>query len=250
MWVNKRHAAQQVAISSSDVAVATIPTKHDVALIMSALDAQSTDGQAANEEQLQSKLQIIKDAYDGLKGSRRESQVDLLLCADFDRHHELWGRAQAHGEASRAYEAEPIIDFMQENALTSLLPSGTVTWEHYNGSTCSTIDILLTTGGLSEACEYCSIHQNDHGSDHETIRAHFVVDTTEYQEKRRKRLYDKADWKTIREEVSKRIADDASLIALLTEDDLEMAAGKLEASVNEVLEEYVARARPSPYAKR
>jgi hypothetical protein len=37
MWVNKRHAAQQVAISSSDVAAATIPTKHNVVPIMSAL---------------------------------------------------------------------------------------------------------------------------------------------------------------------------------------------------------------------
>jgi hypothetical protein len=112
------------------------------------------------------------------------------------------------------------------------------------------IDILMATGGLIEACEYCSIHQDDHESDHKAIQANFVVNTTEYQEKRRKRMYDKADWKIIREEVSKRIADDTSLIALLTEDDLEMAADKLEASVNEVLEECVARARQSPYAKR
>ena len=82
---------------------------------------------------------------------------------------------------------------MQENALTSLLPSGTVTWEHYNRSTCSTIDLLLATGDLSESCEYYRVHLTDHGSDHKAIRAHFVLDTTEHVEKRRKRMYDKAD---------------------------------------------------------
>jgi hypothetical protein len=174
----------------------------------------------------------------------------LLLCADLNRHHELWGGAQAFGEAGRNDEAEPIIDFMQENALTSLLPSGTVTWEHYNGSTCSTIDLLLATGDLSEACGYCGVHPTDYSSDHRAIRAHFVLDTTEYEEKRRKRIYDKADWKKIRKEVSTRIADDSSLHALSSKDELEAAVDRLEAAVNAVLEEHVARARPSPYAKR
>ena len=139
---------------------------------------------------------------------------------------------------------------MQENALTSLLPAGTVTWERYNGSTCSTIDLLLANGGLSEACEYCGVHPIDHGSDHRAIRAHFVTDTTECEEKRRKRMYDKADWKKIREEVSTGITHDSSLHALSSRDELEVAVESLEAAVNGVLEEHVARARPSPYAKR
>lgn len=107
-----------------------------------------------------------------------------------------------------------------------------MTWEHYNGSTWSVIDIMLATSGLSDACEYCGIHQVDHGSDHKAIRAHFLVDTMEYHEKRRKRMYDRADWKTIRDEVSKRVADDVSSITPSTRGDLEMAAERLEASVN------------------
>jgi hypothetical protein len=103
--------------------------------------------------------------------------------------------------------------------MTSLLPSGTVTWEHYTGSTCSTVDILLASSGLDEACEYCGIHQKDHGSDHRAIRAHSTVDTTEHQEKRRKRMYEKADWEKVREEVTARIADDSSLHALSSKDD-------------------------------
>jgi hypothetical protein len=37
------------------------------------------------------------------------------------------------------------------------------------------------------------------------------MDTTDYEEKRRKRMYHKADWKKIREEVSTRIAGDSIL---------------------------------------
>jgi hypothetical protein len=124
---------------------------------------------------------------------------------------------------------------MQENALTSLLPAGTVTWEHYDGSTCSTIDLILASDGLSETCEYCGLHPTDHGSDHKAIRAHFVLDTTECEKKRQKRMYDKADWKKIREDVSTGIADDSSSHALSSKDELEMAVESLEATVNGVL---------------
>ena len=125
-----------------------------------------------------------------------------------------------------------------------------MTWEHYHGSTCSTIDLLLASNGLSEACEYCRVHSTDHRSDHKAIRAHFVVDTTKHEEKRRKRISDKADWKRIREEASTKIAEDSNLQTLSFKDELEMATDSLEATVNGVLEKHVARARPSLYAKR
>jgi hypothetical protein len=84
---------------------------------------------SSNEEQLQAKLQTIKDADKEewvevlTLSSGRGTRVDLLLYADLNRHHELCGGTQAFGEAGRTDEAEPIVDFMQENALTSLLPS-------------------------------------------------------------------------------------------------------------------------------
>lgn len=73
-------------------------------------------------------------------------------------------------------------------------PVCTMTWEHYNGSSSSTVDILLATRGLSEACEYCGIHRNDHCSDHKDNRSHFVVDTIDQKEKRREGMYDEANW--------------------------------------------------------
>jgi hypothetical protein len=153
----QRDSKCNAKLPSSDGVAATIPMKHGVTLIVSAYDVESIDGQAASEEQLRAKLQTSKDAYDRVKALTLSSamgiRVDLLLCADSNRHHVLWGGAEAFGGAGRTGEAEPIIGFMQENAITSLLLSGTVTWEHYNGSTCSTIDLLLATSGLGEACE-------------------------------------------------------------------------------------------------
>jgi hypothetical protein len=78
---------------------------------------KSPDGQAANEERLRSKLQTIKDAYNEVKtltlSSGRETQVDLLLCADLNRRHVLWGGAQVSIEVGRTDEAEPTIDSMK-----------------------------------------------------------------------------------------------------------------------------------------
>ena len=106
------------------------------------------------------------------------------------------------------------------------------------------------TSDLSESYEYYGVHLTNYGSNHKAIQAHFVLDTIEYVEKRRKRIYDKADWKEIREEVSTRIANDSGLYALSSKDKLEAAVERLEAAINRVLDEHVARARLSLYAKR
>jgi hypothetical protein len=48
---------------------------------------------------------------------------------------------------------------MQENAITCLLPSGAVTWGHYNGSICSTVDILPFPLGLhGDASQLDNMH--------------------------------------------------------------------------------------------
>jgi hypothetical protein len=98
MWVNKRHAAQQVVVLSSDVVVVTTPTKHSSTLIVSAYDVKSTDGQAASEEQLRSKLQTIMDAYDGVKGEIKSTCCCVLTSIAttyFGEVLRLWGRPVA-----------------------------------------------------------------------------------------------------------------------------------------------------------
>lgn len=92
--------------------------------------------------------------------------------------------------------------------------------------------------------------QVDHESNHKAIRVHYVADTTECEEKRRKHMYDKADWKRIHIEVSTMIADDSRIYALSSKDEPELAVGRLKVAINGVSEEHVAQARPSLYAKR
>jgi hypothetical protein len=39
-------------------------------------------------------------------------QIDVLLCTDFNRHYELWGRVQALNDHPRRNEGEPFVDLM------------------------------------------------------------------------------------------------------------------------------------------
>lgn len=67
LWVNKRHAVQQIAVPSSDVVAAMISAKHGIALIVSTYDVRSTSLPAASERQLQPKSKTIEDAHDGVR---------------------------------------------------------------------------------------------------------------------------------------------------------------------------------------
>jgi hypothetical protein len=67
LWMNKRHATQQIAVPSSDVVAATISAKHGIALMVLTYDVKSTSLQAASEEQLQTKSKTIEDAHDGVR---------------------------------------------------------------------------------------------------------------------------------------------------------------------------------------
>ena len=131
-------------------------TNRGTVFIVSAYEVKLTDGQAMNEEHLRSKLQNIEEPYDRVKvltlSNGIGTQVDLLLYADLNRHHVLWVSARTFGKVGRNDEAEPTIDFTQENALTSSLPSGA--WEHYNVPTYHTINVSLATGYLGKSCEY------------------------------------------------------------------------------------------------
>lgn len=72
-----------------------IPKARGVAVAASAYDVRFVTGQAASDEQLRGKLQMVKDAYEAVRSEQQTDQVDVLLCADFDRHHVFLGGPQA-----------------------------------------------------------------------------------------------------------------------------------------------------------
>ena len=99
-----------------------------------------------------------------INDARRKApkELQILLLGDFNRHDQLWG-----GDAvasARQGEADPIIELMSAQAMHSLLPRGTKTWQR--GEMKTTIDLTLTTSGLAAAMTRCEVYETEHGSDH------------------------------------------------------------------------------------
>ena len=77
----------------------------------------------------------------------------------------------------RQGEADPIIDLMNEFALSSLLKRDTKTWRGGGqGGDCeSTIDPVLAFGNLTGSMIKCAIHGTEHGSGHQGFFDHLTT---------------------------------------------------------------------------
>ncbi|PPJ61057.1 hypothetical protein CBER1_07390 [Cercospora berteroae] len=92
----------------------------------------------------------------------RSTANERMVIGDFNLHHSLWG-----GEHIVRPDAEAIelIEIMEQNALQSTFPSGTITYEE--GSSRTTIDLCLATIGLMDRVVRSQVdHELDHDSDH------------------------------------------------------------------------------------
>lgn len=150
----------------------------------------------------------------------------------------------------RRGEGDAIVDFIQETGLHSLLPAGTVTWEHQSMNITSTVDLILGSKAIQKELVYCRIHSSDHGSDHKPIEIEVNVNSSMEASAQGKRLYKEADWKDIREKIHNKIGDGRVLFRTTNTHLLDFAASFFTSQINAVLEEEVPRAKPSPYAKR
>jgi hypothetical protein len=99
--------------------------------------------------------------------------VEVMVVGDFNRYHQLWGDDEV--SLGRQGEADPIIDLMNEFALSSLLKRGTKTWHGggQSGDCESTIDLALASDNLTDSMIQCAIHGTEHGSDHRAIETVF-----------------------------------------------------------------------------
>lgn len=102
----------------------------------------------------------------------------------------------------RQGEADPIVALMGRHQLQSLLPKGRITRESEDGDS-STIDLVLTSRGLTDNKIYCDLHPTDYGSDHRAIETIFSLDTSYENEDNSVPNYNfkEAPWKAIREAV-------------------------------------------------
>jgi hypothetical protein len=76
----------------------------------------------------------------------------------------------------RQGEGTPILTWMADLGLQSLLPQGTTTYEHRGRET--TIDLALVSHEMRAAVLKCGIHELELGSDHRAIRTIFSADVS------------------------------------------------------------------------
>ena len=88
------------------------------------------------------------------------------MAGDFNRHDQLWGGDEV-SLRQRQGEADPIVDFIGDFSLQSLLPRGVKTWAR-NGQE-STIDLIFASDELATTLLKCGVYDIEHGSDHRAI---------------------------------------------------------------------------------
>jgi hypothetical protein len=97
-----------------------------------------------------------------------------VIAGDFNRHNPLWG-GDSISSTARQEKSEPIVEFMAELSLESLLPVGVTTFVSDRGRM-STIDLMLATPRLASELARCSIWEHEYRSDHRAICTKFWME--------------------------------------------------------------------------
>jgi exonuclease III len=232
LWVNKEVDAEQVRIEPPDM-TAAIVRLHERQLLVVSVYIPGGNPRVLRES-CNTLRKVIHDAR-----QNAGTVVDVLLAGDFNQHDQLWGGEDVTVE--RQGEADPIIDLMNEFALSSLLRRGTKTW--HGGDYETTIDLVLASKELADTALKCAIHKTEHGSDHRAIKTLF--DTSVLIPKQQERLLLKnAPWK----ERNNRIA--RTLDATLAEGTVQQRTDRLMTAVLEAVHALTPKAKPSPHTKR
>jgi endonuclease/exonuclease/phosphatase family metal-dependent hydrolase len=164
-------SARQVEVPSSDITAVLIEMEFRKILVASVyVPARGNVEDTALSRRLEHLRRVVQD-------TRRQcapQAAEVFLAGDFNRHDQLWG-GDAVGPKPAQGEGMPIIDFMVDHQLESLLPRGTITYE---GSLerRTTIDLVLASTSLANDRVRCDIYPEEHGSDHRAIETHFDLD--------------------------------------------------------------------------
>ncbi|TKA61826.1 hypothetical protein B0A49_11603, partial [Cryomyces minteri] len=122
LWLNAKLQARAVPVDSYDIAAALIETASAKVLVIAAYDPRDmARGQSQLTEDLMRKIQLVGETIDTIQRIEG-TEIDVILCSDFNRYDPLWGGERALNDARRSREGELLIDFAQEYRLHSLLP--------------------------------------------------------------------------------------------------------------------------------
>jgi ribonuclease HI len=250
LWVTKRCRAMQIPVDSYDTVAVLLWLQDKILFIAASYEPRDNRSTAVREAALVKQLSGLSEAVRTAKSEAAGEQVDVLLCTDFNRHHVLWGGVRAAYDHTRQNEGEPFVDLLQELGLQSLLPAGTITWEHQSGDIASTVDVIAGSEQIAENLEYCRIYHNDYGSDHRPISLRYRGAVQSGAMRKGKRLYKDADWAEIRRESGSQLGDGRFMKTIGDIAVFERAAAIFINGINAVLEKHVPRAKESPFAKR
>ena len=191
LWVNKDVEAEQVPIESPDITAAIIRLPGRLVFV-TLVYVLGEDAQALRD--------ICTHLRKAIVDTKRNASIveEVVIAGDFNRHDQLWGGDEVSIE--RQGEADPIIDLMNELALSSLLRRGTKIW--HGGSYATTIDLVLATEELLALTIRCAIHGIEHGSDHCAIETIFDVSVPTPRPQERL-LLKNAPWKEINARITR-----------------------------------------------
>jgi hypothetical protein len=138
LWIRKDIEAEQVPVQSADLTAALLRLPDRTVLVVSVY-VEGNNPQALRD-MLYKANQLIRKTR-----NRGGTRTDVILAGDFNRHDQLWGGDDI--SPARQGEADPIIEFMNDHSLNSLLPRGTKTWQSGNRET--TIDLMPASEELT-----------------------------------------------------------------------------------------------------
>jgi hypothetical protein len=87
--------------------------------------------------------------------------IDILICADWNRYHPLWGGPKVLKQREIIKEGEQIVSFMHQKGLQSLLAVGTPTGEHTTLDQRSAIDLVLGSERVQDKLNLSHAHTRD-----------------------------------------------------------------------------------------
>ncbi|KAJ6114152.1 hypothetical protein N7512_007597 [Penicillium capsulatum] len=236
LWVNRDVEAEQVRIESPDLTAAVIrlPERR---IFIASVYVEGRDASALNDA-----CHHLRKAITKVRRGMG-TVVEIMIVGDFNRHDQLWGGDDV--STARQGEVDPIIDFMDEFGLSSLLKRGTKTWQGggYSGDCESTIDLVLASEDLTDSVVKCAAHGTEHGSDHRTIETVFDAPWTAPKQTERL-LLKNAPWKEINARITRTLATTP------VEGSVQRKTDRLMSAVSEAVRALTPRAKPSPRAKR
>lgn len=192
IWCNSRVTTLPVMVLSSDMAAVAVKAGGRWTLVFSVyIPRPQQVTRAALDQELLHSLGLIDDATTRFRN--QHGPCDIILAGDFNRHHPLWGGEKTLG-SSFGFDGEELVRWMSEKGFSSILPQGLITFEA-RGS-CSTIDLCLVSEGLASRIVDCTIHETEHGSDHQAIVSRIDV-PVKIVPHRIRRNFKKTDWESV-----------------------------------------------------